>query len=59
MDWLKKNDTLSPEVRQLILHNGKDMERFYTLTTEERQDVLNRIHIANTPKNLDATAKRK
>lgn len=59
MNWLKKNDSLSPEVQQLILHNGRDMERFYTLTTEERQDVLDRIHIANTPEDLDATAKRK
>lgn len=44
---------------QLILHNGADMERFYTLSTEERQEVLNRIRMANTPDELDATAKRK
>ena len=31
MDWLRKWDTLPQEVRQLILHNGADMERFYTL----------------------------
>lgn len=37
MDWLRKWDTLPQEVRQLILHNGADMERFYTLSTEERQ----------------------
>ena len=30
MDWLRKWDTLPQEVRQLILHNGADMERFYT-----------------------------
>ena len=41
MDWLRKWDTLPQEVRQLILHNGADMERFYTLSTEERQEVLN------------------
>lgn len=28
MDWLRKWDTLPQEVRQLILHNGADMERF-------------------------------
>lgn len=39
MDWLRKWDTLPQEVRQLILHNGADMERFYTLSTEERQEV--------------------
>ena len=50
---------LAQEVRQLILHNGADMERFYTLSTEERQEVLNRIRMANTPDELDATAKRK
>lgn len=38
MDWLRKWDTLPQEVRQLILHNGADMERFYTLSTEERQE---------------------
>ena len=48
MDWLRKWDTLPQEVRQLILHNGADMERFYTLSTEERQEVLNRIRMANT-----------
>ena len=57
MDWLRKWDTLPQEVRQLILHNGA--ERFYTLSTEERQEVLNRIRMANTPDELDATAKRK
>nr|WP_294682305.1 hypothetical protein [uncultured Anaerotignum sp.] len=59
MDWLRSRSTLPPEVRQLILHNGRDMERFYTLSTEERQEVLNRIHIANTPDTLTETAKRK
>ena len=52
MDWLRKWDTLPQEVRQLILHNG-------ALSTEERQEVLNRIRMANTPDELDATAKRK
>ena len=54
MDWLRKWDTLPQEMRQLILHNGADMERFYTLSTEERQEVLNRIRMANTPDELDA-----
>lgn len=59
MDWFRKWDTLPEEVRQLILHNGRDMERFYTVTTEERQDVLDRIRMANTPDTLENTAKRK
>lgn len=59
MNWLRKWDTLPEEVRQLILHNGRDMGRFYTLSTEERQDVLDRIRIANTPDELENTAKRK
>ena len=59
MDWLRKWDTLPEEVRQLILHNGRDMGRFYTLSTEERQDVLDRIRMANTPDELESTAKRK
>lgn len=59
MDWFRKWDTLPEEVRQLILHNGRDMEKFYTVTTEERQDVLDRIRMANTPDTLENTAKRK
>lgn len=59
MNWLRKWDTLPEEVRQLILHNGRDMGRFYTLSTEDRQDVLDRIRIANTPDELENTAKRK
>lgn len=59
MDWFRKWDTLPKEVAQLILHNSKDMNRFYTLSTEERQEVLNRIRMANTPDELESTAKRK
>lgn len=59
MRWLCKWDTLPYEVRQLILHNSRDMQKFYTISPEERQEVLNRIHMANTPDTLDATAKRK
>lgn len=59
MDWLQKWDTLPAAVRELILHNGRDMQKFYTLSAEERQNVLNRIHISNTPDTPDAAAKRK
>ena len=59
MGWFRKWDTLPEEVQQLILHNGRDMHKFYTLSTEERQEVLNRIRMANTPGELDTTAKRK
>ncbi len=59
MNWFRKYNTLPEEVRQLIFHNSKDMNRFYTLSTEERQEVLNRIRMANTPDELESTAKRK
>lgn len=59
MDWFRKWDSLPEEVAQLILHNSRDMNRFYTLSTEERQEVLNRIRMANTPDELENTAKRK
>ena len=59
MGWLRKWETLPEEVRQLILHNGRDMGKFYTLSTEERQEVLNRICMANTPDELESTAKRR
>lgn len=59
MNWFRKWDTLPEEVQQMILHNGRDMNKFYTLSTEERQEVLNRISMANTPAELENTAKRK
>lgn len=59
MDWFRKWNTLPEEVQQMILHNGRDMNKFYTLSTEERQEVLNRISMANTPAELENTAKRK
>ena len=49
MKWFRKMNTLPKEEQQLILHNGRDMGRFYTLSTEERQDVLDRISLANSP----------
>ena len=49
MNWFRKWDTLPEEVQQMILHNGRDMHKFYTISTEERQEVLNRIRTANTP----------
>lgn len=59
MDWFRSWNTMSEEAKQLILHNGRDMGRFYTLSTEERQDVLDRIRIANTPDEVENTAWRK
>ena len=59
MNWFRKWDTLPEEGQQMILHNGRDMHKFSTISTEERQEVLNRIRMANTPEELDATAKRK
>lgn len=45
--------TLRPELQKEIAHNSSDMKRFYTLTTEERQDVLGRINNHNSLKELD------
>lgn len=59
MNWLQKWNTLPEEVRQLIFHNGRDMHKFYALSTEERQEILNRIRMANTPEELESTSKRK
>lgn len=53
MKWFRKMNTLPQEEQQLILHNGRDMGRFYTLTTEERQDVLDRISLSNSPEELE------
>lgn len=53
MKWFRKINTLPQEEQQLILHNGRDMNRFYTLSTEERQDVLDRISLSNSPEELE------
>lgn len=58
MDRRREWDSLPDEVRQLILHNGRDMERFYTLSTEERQQVLDRIRTVRTQAETAGTAKR-
>ncbi len=52
MDIWKDINTLDPRLQKEIIHNGADMKRFYTLSTEERQDVLNRIAGQNTSKNF-------
>lgn len=58
MKWFQNIETLPEEVKQLILHNSRDMNRFYTLSTQERQDVLDRIRPANIPDEPDNASKR-
>lgn len=53
MKWFRKMNTLPQEEQQLILHNGRDMRRFYTLSTEERQNVLDRISLSKSPEELE------
>ena len=53
MKWFRKMNTLPQEEQQLILHTGRDMRRFYTLSTEERQNVLDRISLSNSPEELE------
>ena len=53
MKWFRKMNTLPQEEQQLILHNGRDVRRFYTLSTEERQNVLDRISLSNSPEELE------
>lgn len=45
--------TLRPELVKEITHNDSDMKRFYTLTTEERADVLGRISEHNSLDELE------
>lgn len=52
--------TLKPELANEIAHNDSDMKRFYTLTTEERQDILGRISEHNSLRELEkANGERK
>ena len=53
MKWFRKMNTLPQEEQQLILHNGRDMRRFYTLSTEDRQNVLDRLSLSNSPEELE------
>lgn len=53
MKWFRKMNTFPKEEAQLILHNSRDMNRFYTLSTEERQEVLDRIGLSNSPEELE------
>ncbi len=41
--FVEKNRKQSWAMEQMMLENSKDMNKFYTLTPEERQNVLNRI----------------
>ncbi|WMI81398.1 hypothetical protein [Anaerotignum sp. MB30-C6] len=45
--------TLRPELAKEIAHNSSDMKRFYTLTTEERADILGRINEHNSLDELE------
>lgn len=49
--------TLPQELTQEILENSRDMKRFYTLTTEEREDVLGRIRTHNSLKEIEQSKK--
>ena len=53
MKWFRKMNTLPVEEQQLILHNSRDMNRFYTLSPAERQGVLDRISLSNSPEELE------
>lgn len=53
MKWFRKWNGFPKEEEQLILHNSRDMNRFYTLSTEERQEVLDRISLSNSPEELE------
>lgn len=46
-------ETLASEIEQ----NSRDMNRFYTLRQEKRDDVLERICRHNTPEKLAKSAK--
>ena len=45
--------TLKKELSQEIMENSRDMKKFYTLNTEERSNVLGRIAIHNSLKELE------
>ena len=53
MKFFQDITTLTPELQKEIAHNGSDMKRFYTLTTEERADILGRISEHNSLHELE------
>ncbi len=53
MKFFQDISTLTPELQMEIAHNSSDMQRFYTLTTEERADILGRISRHNSMHELE------
>lgn len=49
---MSKFDELSPEIKSALLENGLSMQNFYTLSTEQRQHVLDRIHNFNSKEEM-------
>lgn len=49
--------TLPPALQKEITHNSADMNRFYTLTTQARADVLGRICTHNSISELEKESK--
>ena len=52
MNVFQDVSTLRPQLAKEIVHNSEDMKRFYTLTTEAREDVLGRISEHNSIQEL-------
>lgn len=53
MKFFQDISTLRSTLAQEIVHNSSDMKRFYTLTTEERSDILGRISEHNSLNELE------
>ena len=55
---LKNFDTLPAQMKKHIIDNSKDMNVFYTLPLEQRQQVLDRIASLNTEAEIRAYLKK-
>ncbi len=49
---MSKFDELPPALKAKFLENGRAMQRFYTLPTEQRQFILDRIHKLNSSEEM-------
>lgn len=58
MKIYKDISTLPRALQDEILENSRDMRRFYTLTTDERDNVLGRISMHNSMKELEQATKK-
>lgn len=53
MKWFQNFDNIPKKLQREITQNSSNMKKFYTMSTKERQDALDRIISLNSQKEID------